>query len=71
MKKERIGHNAGLVWNLLRCHCSHTREELLTLSHLSDVELAEALGWLAREDKIIFHNDDGNEKVMLNNAPYF
>ena len=71
MKKGSIGHNAGLVWSLLNCHCSHTREELVNLSHLTEVELAEALGWLAREDKIIFHDDDGNEKVMLNNAPYF
>lgn len=71
MKKELIGHNAGLVWNLLNCHCSHTRSELLALSHLSDTELNEALGWLAREDKLIFIDDDGEEKLMLNNAPYF
>ena len=49
----------------------HTRAELLTLSHLSETELAEALGWLAREDKLIFIDDEGEEKVMLNNAPYF
>jgi hypothetical protein len=71
MKKDSIGHNAGLVWNLLNCHCTHTRAELLTLSNLSETELAEALGWLAREDKLIFIDDDGIEKVMLNNAPYF
>ena len=71
MKKERIGHNAGIVWNLLNCHCSHTRSELLSLSHLSETELSEALGWLAREDKLVFIDDDGEEKVMLNNAPYF
>lgn len=48
MNKETIGENAGIVWRVLHDNkCSW--EEATALNPL---ELACAIGWLAREDKI-------------------
>ena len=54
MKKEEIGKNAGIVWRTL-----HDKESEMSLgalveaTRLSDTELAAAIGWLSRENKII------------------
>ena len=55
MKKEMIGVNAGIVWRILSERNSKTTfKELLLDTDLNPVELASAIGWLAREDKIQF-----------------
>lgn len=51
MNKETIGTNAGIVWRVLHDNkCSW--EELVKATGLNPLELACAIGWLAREDKI-------------------
>ena len=58
MDKRKIGENAGTVWQALD-NRSLTWEELLRITRLSTVELASAIGWLARENKVNIVNRDG------------
>lgn len=59
MNKYEIEKNAGLIWHLLNTRYYWSYIELKTESHLSDIELGAAIGWLAHEDKIEI--DIGNE----------
>lgn len=52
MNKNKIGENAGIVWRILHNNVL-SWEELLKRTGLSTIEIACAIGWLAREDKII------------------
>ena len=54
MYKTIIGENAGKVWRFLNNAPMHRCEfhEIQEHTGLSDIELAAAIGWLAREDKI-------------------
>ena len=60
MKKENIGKNAGIVWRTL-----HDKENEMSLgalveaTRLSHTELAAAIGWLSRENKIIVKETNG------------
>lgn len=51
MDKSTIGENAGIVWRTLHDN-TFSWEELLIHTGLNPLELACAVGWLAREDKI-------------------
>lgn len=51
MKKSIIGENAGIVWRTLQDK-RLSWEELIKASGLVPLELASAIGWLARENKI-------------------
>lgn len=58
MNKKAIGENAGIVWRVLHDNkCSW--EELVKATALNPLELACAIGWLAREDKITIIPQDG------------
>ena len=48
MYKAIIGENAGKVWRFLYGSTNEIKEG----TGLSDTELATAIGWLARENKI-------------------
>lgn len=51
--KDLIGENAGIVWRTLY-NSKMSWEELLKNTSLKPLELASAIGWLAREDKYIY-----------------
>lgn len=53
MNNCQIGENAGIVWRVLHDR-RHSWEELVKITELHPLELASAIGWLAREDKIRF-----------------
>lgn len=53
MQKNIIGENAGTVWRALQGK-RLSWEELVKATRLAPLELAAAIGWLAREDKIVF-----------------
>lgn len=65
MLKDDIGTNAGKIWQAL------SNEGKLSLSQLSDITEIEheqallALGWLSRENKIVFSRQDGNLYIAL------
>lgn len=50
---EKIGINAGLVWNALN-NGSLEVKALKKATKLTDKDLYAALGWLAREGKVQF-----------------
>ena len=52
MIKNKIGENAGKVWESLDENGVTSLAELLKLTKLSKQELLLAIGWLAREGKI-------------------
>lgn len=49
-----IGKNAGTVWRALH-NSTMSWEELLKSTRLEPLELASAIGWLARENKIYIY----------------
>ncbi len=65
MNKTQIGENAGIVWNILKDNNHWEYEQLKEISGLSDRELNAAIGWLAREDKIDFETEGGNDRLFL------
>lgn len=55
MDKHIIGENAGIVWRLLNNENRKWEfKEIKEATKLDELELASAIGWLAREDKIQF-----------------
>jgi predicted transcriptional regulator len=61
--KEKIGGDAGRLWNVLNENGTKTVKELKKLIKLTDKEIYAAIGWLAREEKLIF--DQQNEDLSL------
>ena len=54
MKTENIGANAGVVWRTLRNSDSEMSiKALMDATGLDVIAAAAAIGWLARENKII------------------
>ena len=60
--KDKIGTNAGLVWNALLVG-SLDIKALKKATKLNDKDVYAALGWLAREDKIYFVETE-NELIV-------
>lgn len=58
--KEKIGADAGIVWKILDEKGSQNVKELKKLAKLTEKELYAAIGWLAREEKLIF-SEEGKE----------
>ena len=72
MKKETIAVNAGIVWRILSERNSKTTfKELLLDTDLNPVELASAIGWLAREDKIVFIRENGKDYLAVYRECYY
>ena len=65
MDKMEIGLNAGKVWQLLCNNEKWSYGSLKRKSGLKDKELGAALGWLACEDKIVLHQEDGELYIFL------
>ena len=60
--KDKIGTNAGLVWNAL-LGGNLDIKALKKATKLNDKDVYAALGWLAREDKIYFVETE-NELIV-------
>lgn len=65
MDKSEIGLNAGKVWQLLSDNAKWSYGSLKRKSGLKDKELGAAIGWLAREDKIEFEQDEEELHLYL------
>ena len=52
MVEDTIGLNAGKVWTSLHSSGSLTKNQILRQTHLTENEFDQAIGWLARENKI-------------------
>ena len=68
MESNLIGKNAGIIWNVL--HKSNEKVEVARLkkeSHLTDDEFWAAIGWLSRENKLVY----ATEKKGRKNIGYY
>lgn len=65
MNVEIIGANAGLVWNALNEADALGVKQLKKITKLKDKEVFAALGWLARENKVIIDVDPEDEKEYI------
>ncbi|MDR0892016.1 MAG: winged helix-turn-helix domain-containing protein [Mediterranea sp.] len=68
MNKKEISANAQKVWLLMGNNAHWTYSKLKEVSGLKDSELAAALGWLAKEDRIEFdpYSDEASMYLALN-----
>lgn len=64
MLNEKIGNNAGLVWNTLQDGELNVKA-VKKATKLTEKDLNLALGWLAREGKISFSEVEGELFVTL------
>lgn len=60
--ESQIGFHAGVIWKILDIWGDADFKTIKRLSNLDENDLQSALGWLAREDKIIFNE---NQKFIL------
>ena len=66
MTIESIGTTAGLVWTTLSTSGKMSIKELKKATKIkADKELYSALGWLAKEDKLVFEEKDDDLYAWL------
>ena len=66
MNNETIGTNAGLVWSALNEKNGQTVKELKKTTKIkTDKVLFSAIGWLAREGKVVLEDVEDDVKVTL------
>jgi predicted transcriptional regulator len=62
--KETVGKTAGRVWELLKKNHEMTISQLPKALKQKDTVVYQAVGWLAREDKIAYRTK-GNKTVLF------
>lgn len=65
MNIETIGTWAGAVWNALNEADALGMKQLKKITKLKEKEIYAAIGWLARENKIIINVNPEDEKDYL------
>lgn len=65
MEKVKIGNNAGILWHILNNSGTVSIFELCRKASLTFEETALAVGWLAREDKIVIHKQEDMLMISL------
>ena len=70
MEKKRIGSNAGKVWRILN---EKGEQSMFTLCHelgLTFEDVAIAIGWLARQNKILLRKKEGMLYASIENVEF-
>ena len=70
MENTRIGLNAGKVWRILNEKGELPMFELCRELGLTFEEVAVAIGWLARENKISFREKDNMLFVKIDDVEF-
>ena len=70
MENTRIGLNAGKVWRILNEKGELSMFELCRELGLTIEEVAVAIGWLARENKISFREKDNMLFVKIDDVEF-
>lgn len=65
MNTDTIGYNAGAVWTALAAAEAMGLKQLKKVTKLKDKEVFAAMGWLAREGKIMMATDPKDEKELI------
>lgn len=68
MNIDTIGYNAGLVWNALNEAEAMGLKQLKKVTKLKDKEMCLALGWLAREGKILIAENEDEKDLIISLA---
>ncbi len=71
MDKVIIGRDAGIIWRLLNSREKWCIADLLRTSGLEESQFYTAIGWLAREDKIVFGQGKNEEHCSIKFDFYF
>jgi len=69
MLKNDIGINAGTIWRLLSDKERLSLKEITEITNYQVFYVSLALGWLARENKIVFIEENGVLYIELNTHP--
>ena len=64
MLNEKIGNNAGLIWSALESGILNVKA-VKKATKLNEKDLNLALGWLAREGKVQFNEEEGELFITL------
>jgi hypothetical protein len=64
--KEKIGETAGRIWQELHQTEEVSVSRLPKILHERDAVVYQALGWLAREDKVQYRTKGNRTSVSLN-----
>lgn len=67
MDKQKIGELAGQVWQTLDKRTDLSIQEMARMLSENVIDVAMAVGWLAREDKLFFRTKDNMTYVSLHN----
>ena len=65
MKTENIGIDAGIIWHEINASGNMSIKQIKKGTKMDLNRIYLALGWLAREDKIIFDTIDDELSVIL------
>ncbi|MBD5267155.1 MAG: winged helix-turn-helix domain-containing protein [Bacteroides sp.] len=68
MNIDTIGYNAGLVWNALNDAEAMGLKQVKKATKLKDKELYAAIGWLAREGKLLIAENEDEKDLILSLA---
>lgn len=68
MNIDTIGYNAGLVWNALNEADALGLKQIKKVTKLKDKELYAALGWLARENKVLIAENEDDKDLIISLA---
>lgn len=68
MNIDTIGYNAYLVWNALNDADALGLKQIKKVTKLKDKELYAALGWLARENKILIAENEDDKDIIVSLA---
>ena len=63
--KEKIGQTAGKIWNILKEHEEVAISQFPRMMKEKTLIVHQALGWLAREDKITYRTEGNKIYVAL------
>ncbi|GHT59602.1 hypothetical protein AGMMS50239_06610 [Bacteroidia bacterium] len=63
--KEKIGTDAGHIWKVLDEQGAKSIKELKKLTKLTEKEIYGAIGWLAREEKLVFGKKEDDITLSL------
>ena len=63
--KEKIGQTAGKIWNILKEHEEVAISQFPKMMKEKTLIVHQALGWLAREDKISYRDRAKGNKIYV------
>lgn len=65
MNTDTIGMNAGALWNVLNEAEAMGIKQIKKVTKLKDKEVYAAIGWLAREGKLMIDVDPDDSKELI------